>query len=92
MAQAGRRRPGRHRGRHDRLTTGLRSLIADVSDTSKLILDPDLDTYYVMDAFLLREPDVIDRLARLGHRVDVLLAAGPVTAANRGEVSRDVGV
>ncbi len=34
-----------------------RTLIAH-GDSSKLILDPDLDTSYVMDALLLKEPEI----------------------------------
>jgi hypothetical protein len=34
-------------------------LVRKVGDTSNLILDPQLDTYYVMNAALLRIPDVI---------------------------------
>jgi len=35
-----------------------RTLIAHVGDSSKLILDPDLDTSYVMGALLLKEPEI----------------------------------
>ncbi|HLG56040.1 MAG TPA: ATP-binding protein [Vicinamibacterales bacterium] len=41
-----------------RLLTALRGLRLHVGDTSNLILDPDLDTYYLMDATLLKLPDV----------------------------------
>ncbi len=36
------------------------SLIAYVNDTSNLILDPDLDTFYLMDAFGLRLPQILN--------------------------------
>ena len=39
------------------LLADIRSLMAHVGDTSNLILDPDLDTYYLMDAVLLKLPD-----------------------------------
>ncbi|MEN3361463.1 MAG: hypothetical protein V7637_5445 [Mycobacteriales bacterium] len=35
------------------------ALVREVGDTSQLILDPQLDTYYVMNAAMLRIPDVI---------------------------------
>jgi len=41
----------------------LRALIAHVGNTSNLILDPDLDSYYLMDALVLKLPDAAD-LAR----------------------------
>jgi methyl-accepting chemotaxis protein len=47
---------------HRRLIADLRSLISHVGDTSNLILDPDLDSYYVMDATLLALPQALDRL------------------------------
>jgi len=43
-------------------TSSLRSLIGRIGDKSNLILDPDLDSYYVMDLVLVKMPDLIDRL------------------------------
>jgi PAS domain S-box-containing protein len=40
------------------LLANLRALRLHVGDTSNLILDPDLDTYYLMDATLLKLPEV----------------------------------
>src|SRR5262249_29958848 len=42
----------------------VRSLISHVGDTSNLILDPDLDTYYLMDSVLLKLPEGADYLAQ----------------------------
>jgi methyl-accepting chemotaxis protein len=39
-----------------------RALVDYAGDSSKLILDPDLDSYYLMDAVLLALPDYIGRL------------------------------
>lgn len=47
----------------------LRGFISHVGDTSNLILDPDLDSYYLMDVTLLALPqgqDRIGKLARIG--------------------------
>lgn len=49
---------------HADLLVGIRMLIVQVGDASQLILDPDLDSYYVMDGLLLKEPDLVDRLRR----------------------------
>ena len=57
---------------HVDLIANIRLLIIQVGDTSQLILDPDLDTYYIMDALLLREPELIDRMYSLGHQVGKL--------------------
>jgi methyl-accepting chemotaxis protein len=56
------------------LRAAVRTLIGHVGDSSKLILDPDLDTYYVMDALLLKEPDLIDRIADVSEQAIGLLA------------------
>jgi methyl-accepting chemotaxis protein len=45
----------------DTMVSDIRGLITQVGDGSQLILDPDLDTYYIMDALLLRAPEVVTR-------------------------------
>jgi PAS domain S-box-containing protein len=59
---------------HATLIADIRSLIVVVGNTSNLILDPDLDSYYTMDAVLLKLPENQDLLARtrmLGERIIV---------------------
>jgi methyl-accepting chemotaxis protein len=43
--------------------SALRDLIARIGDKSNLILDPDLDSFYVMDVVLVKLPDILDRTA-----------------------------
>lgn len=43
----------------------IRAAITHIGDTSNLILDPDLDTYYLMDVTLLALPQMQDRLWNL---------------------------
>ncbi|MEG3847315.1 SpoIIE family protein phosphatase [Microcoleus sp. herbarium19] len=43
---------------YQKLTSDINRLSAHVGDTSNLILDPDLDTYYLMDATLLKLPEM----------------------------------
>lgn len=45
----------------------LRGIIAHSGDTSNLILDPDLDSYYLMDVTLLAMPQTIDRLGGIAE-------------------------
>jgi signal transduction histidine kinase/DNA-binding response OmpR family regulator/HPt (histidine-containing phosphotransfer) domain-containing protein len=82
-------RPTSERG-HELLIRNIRALIADVGDSSKLILDPDIDSYYTMDALLLREPDLVDRLNRLQQDV----AALPVmpSLATRARVASEAAI
>ena len=49
---------------HATLIANIRGLIALVGDTSNLILDPDLDSYYTMDSVLLKLPENQDLLKR----------------------------
>ena len=52
--------PGDAEELHTQLILDIRGLISHVGDTSNLILDPDLDSYYLMDAVLLKLPDSAD--------------------------------
>jgi methyl-accepting chemotaxis protein len=45
----------------------IRALIVQVGDKSNLILDPDLDSYYVMDLVLLKVPDLMDRVTEVAQ-------------------------
>jgi PAS domain S-box-containing protein len=59
---------------HATFVANIRSLIALAGDTSNLILDPDLDSYYTMDAVLVKLPenqDLSTQLRMLGQRVIV---------------------
>ncbi len=53
-------------------STGLLGLIVQVSDNSNLTLDPDLDSYYLMDALVFRLPVLLDLT---GQAVDLALTA-----------------
>lgn len=45
----------------DEARAALRALILRVGDKSNLILDPDLDSFYVMDIMLVKLPEALDR-------------------------------
>lgn len=45
------------------LVTALVALVTEVGNTSNLILDPDLDSFYVMDALVVQTPKVLQALA-----------------------------
>jgi methyl-accepting chemotaxis protein len=70
---------------HQQLVSGIRGLIVQVGNTSKLILDPDLDTYYTMDALLVQEPAIIDLLGGIGRTVGS--QAHALTLADRSRLS-----
>ena len=47
------------------VTDVARTMITHAGDTSNLILDPDLDSFYLMDAVLIAAPQMQDRLASI---------------------------
>jgi hypothetical protein len=58
--------------RHSEFIAAVRGLISLVGNTSKLILDPDLDSYYLMDVLLLKLPENQNLVAQtkfLGEQV-----------------------
>src|SRR5882757_2872224 len=82
--------------------TAARALINKIGDASNLILDPDLDSYYVMDIALLRLPEAIDQARVLmtlattykaqatlndDDKAQILIRAGQFAAAVDGAAS-----
>jgi len=63
---------------HRKLQDDVGALMAHVGDVSNLILDPDLDAYYMMEGVLLKLPDAADLLlqARLLVQAKTLAPAG----------------
>lgn len=51
----------------DDATSSVKTSIAHLGDSSNLILDPDLDSYYVMDIILLALPQMQDRIQSILH-------------------------
>jgi twitching motility protein PilJ len=50
---------------HTQLISEVNDLIIHTADTSNLILDPDLDTYYLMDAVIIQIPRLAEEINRL---------------------------
>jgi HAMP domain-containing protein len=50
------------------LIADFRGIIGHSGDTSNLILDPDLDSYYLMDVTLLAMPQTIDRIGEIAGK------------------------
>jgi methyl-accepting chemotaxis protein len=77
---------------YGQLTEATLRLIVRAGDTSNLILDPDLDSYYVMDALVNKVPTVLDAAGRVSSREVALVAAGASTEAQRILLAIDQGV
>src|SRR4029450_13077956 len=61
-------------------------LIAHVGDSSNLILDPELDSYYMMDAVVIRLPALSDQLRAIGVALIEGHASGASDPVLRGEL------
>jgi signal transduction histidine kinase/DNA-binding response OmpR family regulator/HPt (histidine-containing phosphotransfer) domain-containing protein len=78
---------------HTQLLAEIHALAAHVGDTSNLILDPDLDSYYLMDAVLLKLPRDQELLAQARLFGQKCLAAdGTITAEQRADFIRLVSL
>ena len=61
---------------HSARIQALLDLLGMSTDGSNLTLDPDIDTYYLMDAVYFRLPPILESLAQLRDQGVVMLAAG----------------
>ncbi|MGH8311104.1 MAG: methyl-accepting chemotaxis protein, partial [Steroidobacteraceae bacterium] len=68
---------------HAHLIADVRTMIAHLGDTSNLILDPDLDSYYTMDVTLLALPQTQDRISTIVAFAQELAARGSATGDER---------
>lgn len=73
--------------RHAALLADVHLLITHVGDTSNLILDPDLDSYYLMDVTLLALPQTQDRLTNLSAAAGELLRQPSLSAVDRQQLA-----
>jgi hypothetical protein len=67
----------------------VRTMITHAGDTSNLILDPDLDSYYLMDVTLLALPQMQDRLGRVVARGRAMLSGASLTTEQRVALAVD---
>jgi methyl-accepting chemotaxis protein len=67
---------------HTRHAKAIIGLMMQATDGSNLTLDPDIDSYYLMDAAAFRLPDMLERVT--------LLREASVSALGTGELSAEV--
>ncbi len=72
---------------HLHLLADVRAMITHAGDSSNLILDPDLDSYYLMDVTLLALPEMQDRLWNVAAFGSDLLKKPVRTAAERRQMA-----
>ena len=69
-----------------RAFAAIQTLILHVGDTSALTLDPDLDSYYLMDAIVVALPSVLGLLQEIGAR-DSWASVDAASSTARVEIS-----
>jgi hypothetical protein len=78
-------RPAEAYTQYSDLITQLMELNRKVGDASRLILDPELDSYYVMNATVLRIPEI---LVDSGRYTDLSVLAAESGIADRGSAAQ----
>ncbi len=68
---------------HTALVESLVTLLYAATDGSNLTLDPDIDSYYVMDAALFRIPDIAESVAKLREVGLSAMKAGTVSPSQQ---------
>ncbi len=68
---------------HTSLIADIRGIITHSGDTSNLILDPDLDSYYLMDITLLALPQMQDRLQDITANIEPILHRRSISPEER---------
>ena len=71
---------------HAHLIDDLKVMMTHVGDTSGLILDPDLDSYYLMDASLLALPLTQDRLISIKDLGTTILTRHEMTVVEKNQL------
>ncbi|MBC8167958.1 MAG: hypothetical protein H7Y20_19075 [Bryobacteraceae bacterium] len=77
---------------HAHLVADVRTMITHAGDTSNLILDPDLDSYYLMDATLVALPQMQDRLANIEMLGQEVLHGGKIGDGQRMQLAAAVAL
>ena len=77
--------PDQSKSEHDAIIAEVRALIVWVGDKSNLILDPDLDSYYIMDAVLIRLMDDADLAQQAIFGMERTLRGGLASPNDRSD-------
>ncbi len=72
---------------HSEHISAMLSLLRDIADGSQLSLDPDLDTYHMMNVSVLRGPAQLENSAKLRGIGYVMLTSGQASVAQRDSMT-----
>ena len=68
---------------HSELIQKILTLIVHVADQSNLILDPDLDSYYLMDLTIMAIPELIEAMGKARGGASAMVASKQITQQDR---------
>jgi methyl-accepting chemotaxis protein len=74
------------------LTAGTTGLITTAGNYSNLILDPDLDSFYIMDAYVVKLPVIADMAGQAGDLRWIATRSGPPAGADQVQLAVDRGI
>lgn len=80
-------KPAESNDLHAHLIADLRNMVTHLGDMSNLILDPDLDSYYLMDITLLALPQAQDRIQNVIVEMEPIIRRKSVTLEERIKAS-----
>ncbi len=80
-------KPAESNDLHAHLIGDLRTMVVHAGDTSNLILDPDLDSYYLMDITLLALPQIQDRIQNIIVEIEPWIRRQNVSVEDRVKAS-----
>ena len=72
--------------KHAHLVADLRMFLVHSGDTSNLILDPDLDSYYLMDSTNIALPQLLDRIQEAYTYLEPILVSRHITQEQRTQL------
>ncbi|GAB4470356.1 MAG: hypothetical protein OHK0037_29030 [Elainellaceae cyanobacterium] len=83
--------PDEVQARYTQLIAQVRGLISQVGDVSNLILDPDLDSYYLMDLVLLKLPNAQDLMAQVQQLGELVVQRRTLSTEEKGRLLVGMG-
>lgn len=72
---------------HTEHIQALLDLMANVTDSSNLTLDPEITSFYVMDSVFVRLSDIVEKTAQLRGRGLIVLKSGAITKEQQRSLS-----
>lgn len=72
--------------RHSALIEEIHALISRAGDTSNLILDPDLDSFYLMDAVIVKLPVLLNEMGIVRGKGSGIIGSGSMTNDQRTDM------